>query len=365
MKIVLLANDSTYVYNLRKEVIDALLEKKYQVSIVCKPINYIETLQKMGCEVIPIEIQRHGKNPLQDLALYQFYRKTLKKLQPDVVLTYNIKPNIYGGTACSRLGISYLPNICGLGTALEYDGAMQKLTTFMYRIGMKKAKCVFFQNTENEAFFAERKMNSCKHIIIPGSGVNLQKYTVLPYPTDNVIEFLFISRVMKEKGADQYLEAAEIIKSKYPNTMFHVLGNCDDARYLARLEKLQNSKIIQYHGQQKDILQFQMHSSCTVHPTYYPEGMSNVLLESAACGRPIITTDRSGCREIVEDGINGFICKQKDTADLVLQIEKFLALSPDARRAMGLAGRAKVEKEFDRQLVVKAYMEEIQNLIGG
>ncbi|MEG1926785.1 MAG: glycosyltransferase, partial [Ruthenibacterium sp.] len=124
-----------------------------------------------------------------------------------------------------------------------------------------------------------------------------------------------------------------------------------------------NSKIIQYHGQQKDILRFQMRSSCTVHPTYYPEGMSNVLLESAACGRPIITTDRSGCREIVEDGVNGFICKQKDTADLVLQIEKFLALSPDARRAMGLAGRAKVEKEFDRQIVVNAYLREIEHAV--
>ena len=201
------------------------------------------------------------------------------------------------------------------------------------------------------------------HHLLPGSGVNVNHYEVLDYPNGETVEFLFISRVMAAKGIDQYLEAANRIKKKYPNTVFHILGGCDDKSYQEKLQKLQEEGVIQYHGQQKSVLPFQKLSSCTIHPTYYPEGMSNVLLETAACGRPIITTDRSGCREIIDDGVNGYICKQKDSEDLIRQIEKFLALSWEQRRDMGLAGRKKIEKEFDRKYVVNAYLEEIDRAL--
>jgi len=184
--------------------------------------------------------------------------------------------------------------------------------------------------------------------------------TLLDYPASDTIEFVFISRIMKEKGIEQYLEAAEYIKNKYPNTRFHICGFCEED-YQDILEEMQSKGIIVYQGVLDDVREILKITHCTVHPTYYPEGMSNVLLESAACGRPVITTDRSGCREIVDDGVNGYLAKPKDTLDLIKKIEQFIALDFDKKKKMGLAGRKKVEKEFDRQIVVNAYMEEITN----
>src|SRR5699024_8742538 len=168
---------------------------------------------------------------------------------------------------------------------------------------------------------------------------------------------------MKEKGIDQYLDAAQYIKNKYPNTEFHVLGYCEED-YEDKLNKMQAEGMIQYHGMVDDVREFHKISHCTIHPTYYPEGMSNVLLESAASGRPIITTNRSGCREIVEDGVNGYVVEQENSQDLINKIEEFLNLSYEEKKEMSLSGRKKVEQEFDRQIVVDAYEEEIQKEIG-
>lgn len=363
MKILMLANDSTYVYNLRQEVISAMLALGWQVEVACEKKQHWEELSEMGCKMLSLGVARHSKNPLQDLALLHSYDHLLNAEGPDVVLTYNIKPNVYGGIVCAKRGVPYLVNVCGLGTPVENPGLMQVLTVALYKRGVKKAACVFFQNQENEDFFNARRMAPGHHHLLPGSGVNTARFPLLPYPKGKTVDFLFISRVMKEKGIDQYLEAARVIHKRHPETVFHILGGCDDESYRKTLEKMETSGIIRYHGQQPSVLPFQEISACTVHPTYYPEGMSNVLLESAACGRPIITTDRSGCREIVEDGVNGFVCRQKDSADLVVQIEKFLALSWQQRREMGLAARRKVQKEFDRKIVVDAYLSEIEAAI--
>ena len=271
-----------------------------------------------------------------------------------------IKPNIYGGIACRLLKTPYISNITGLGTALENKGLLQKIIVHLYKISLRKAKCVFFQNTENQQFFIDNNISVGKGRLIPGSGVNLEHFQVLDYPASDTIEFVFISRIMKEKGIEQYLEAAEYIKNKYPNTRFHICGFCEED-YQDILEEMQSKGIIVYQGVLDDVREILKITHCTVHPTYYPEGMSNVLLESAACGRPVITTDRSGCREIVDDGVNGYLAKPKDTLDLIKKIEQFIALDFDKKKKMGLAGRKKVEKEFDRQIVVNAYMEEITN----
>ena len=194
-----------------------------------------------------------------------------------------------------------------------------------------------------------------------GSGVNLSRFVPIEYPSDKTVEFAFISRIMKEKGVDQYLEAAEYIRKKYPNTVFHVCGFCEQA-YEERLKDLHDRGVIVYHGMVRDIKTVLKDIHCTIHPTYYPEGISNVLLESSACARPIITTNRSGCREVIDDGVNGFIVNQKDSKDLIEKTEKFLSLSWEERKNMGLAGRAKVEREFDRQIVVEKYCDELKNV---
>lgn len=358
--VLIIINDTTALYNFRFELVNELISRGYAVTAMCHIEKHAMELEQAGCRIVPIEISRHGKKPLEDIGLYLHMSRAIKELRPDVVCTYNIKPNVYGGLVCARQGIPYLVNVCGLGTPVETPGLMQTLTCSLYKLGVKKAQCVFFQNEENQEFFLRRKMLSGRYQLLPGSGVNVDRWRCLPYPQGESVDFLFVSRIMKEKGIDQYLQAAEKIKSTHPNTRFHVVGACEEPSYRAHLEELEEKGIIQYHGWQGDMLPFQRMNCCAVHPTYYPEGISNVLLEAAASGRPIITTDRSGCREIVEDGVNGYICRQRDTEDLVLQIEKFLALPWEQRRAMGLAARRKVEIEFDRQIVIRTYLEEIK-----
>ncbi|WP_339319204.1 glycosyltransferase family 4 protein [Paenibacillus sp. FSL R10-2734] len=359
-KILILANNDVGLYKFRKEVIQELIEE-YKVYISLPYGDYIPKLQDLGCEYIETSISRRGTNPVTDIKLFKKYIDLIKKIKPELVLSYTIKPNVYGGLACRMSNVPYIVNVTGLGSAVENGGFMQKISLFLYRSSLKKATCVFFQNKGNYEYFQEKKVFSKKNRLIPGSGVNLKDYKLLDYPLTENIHFLFIARVMKEKGIDQYLEAAEYIKNKYKNTVFHILGSCEED-YENKLNEMQDRGIVQYHGMQSDVREFQKISHCTIHPTYYPEGMSNVLLESAACGRPIITTNRSGCREIVDNGVNGYIVEQKSSHDLIEKIEQFLMLTYEEKKAMGLAGRVKVECEFDRGIVINSYLKEIQNI---
>ncbi|MCF8888176.1 glycosyltransferase family 4 protein [Priestia megaterium] len=360
-KILILANNDVGLYRFRRELIEQLV-KDYEVYISLPYGDLVPNLEDLGCKFINTDISRRGTNPLTDLKLFMTYKNIIKNIRPDVVLTYTIKPNVYGGLASRISSVPYITNITGLGTAVENESILQKVTLFLYKNALRKAKCVFFQNEDNLKFFIERNVIGSKYRLIPGSGVNLQQYKMLDYPGGNNINFLFVARVMKEKGIDQFLEAAEYIRKKHSNTRFHVLGFCEE-NYEKKLEELQKKNIIKYHGMQSDVKKFHAFSHCTIHPTYYPEGMSNVLLESASCGRPIITTNRSGCREIVEEGVNGYVVNQKDTKDLIIAIEKFLSLDYNLKRNMGIQGRKKIEKEFNRNIVINAYLEEVKESV--
>ena len=360
-KILFLVNHDVVIYNFRLELVERLLADGHQVVISSPYGERIDALVDWGCEYFPIELSRHGMNPAKELKLLASYIKLLGKVKPDIVLTYTIKPNIYGGMACALKIVPYVVNITGLGTAVENPGLVQKITVMLYKLALSRVQKVFFQNTENQQFFIDRKLALGKHGLLPGSGVNLTRFSPLEYPSEETTEFVFISRIMKEKGADQYLEAAEYIRSKYPNTRFHICGFCEQA-YEDRLKELQEKEIIIYHGMVRDVREVIAKVHCTIHPTYYPEGLSNVLLESAACARPLITTNRSGCREVIDNGVNGFVVEQKNAQDLIEKIEAFLALPWEKKKEMGLAGRLKVEKEFNRQIVVQKYLDEIHRL---
>ncbi len=364
LKIAILANDTTYVYNLRREIIERLIADGNLVYIVGKVLDFHDELEIMGAQLVDIDIGRHGTNLLSDVKLFFNYIRILLKKKPDIVLSYNIKPNVYGGMACKALGIRYMPNITGLGTAVEFPGPMQWLTTRLYKIGVSRAACVFFQNEENKQFFINHGMlsNEFRIRLLPGSGVNLKFFPAVPYPEGETVNFLYVSRLMKEKGIDIYIAAAKLIWEKYKNVVFHVCGGCDDEKYLSILKEAEEAGYVIYHGSQKNMLPFFTMANCIVHPSYYPEGMSNVLLEAASSARAIITTDRSGCRETVDDGRSGYIIPIKDERALVDAIERFIALSWEEKRNMGLSGRTKMEKEFDRNIVVKAYAEEIGKL---
>ena len=359
-KVMILANNDVGLYKFRRELIEELL-KKYEVHIALPYGSFVDELVDCGCIFHEVEIDRRGTNPAKDILLLKRYQSLLREVMPHAVLTYTIKPNVYGGMVCTALKIPYIVNITGLGTAVEKPGVLQTVTTTLYKLALKKAAKVFFQNEDNLLFMKEKGIVQGGYDVLPGSGVNLEQYAPMPYPSGGTIDFLFVARVMKEKGIDQYLDAAEYIREKYPNTRFHICGP-SDKEYKKLLWEKNSAGIIKYHGAVENMLPMYELSCCTIHPTYYPEGMSNVLLETCACARPIITTDRPGCREVLDDGVNGFVCRQRDSEDLIAKIERFLALTDTEREKMGLSARSKVEREFDRKIIIDKYMMELSEI---
>lgn len=361
--ILVLSNSYLGLYSFRKEVLQSFRENGFEVYISCpigKDAEKAKWFENIGCRIVDTLFNRQGMNPIADLKLVWTYRKIIKDVNPLVVLSYTIKPNVYGGMACRLCGVPQIANITGLGAAVENPGFLQKITIRLYKMGMRKTHLTFFQNQENLDFCKNHRIIPGDKELIPGSGVNLSYHKFQPYPAQSEpIRFVFVSRIRREKGIDEYLAAAEHFASS--NVEFHVLGNCEGG-YTERLQKLNDSGVIKYHGRQFDVRPFFANAHCTIHPTFYPEGMSNVLLESCATGRPIITTDRAGCREIVDNGVNGFIVRQQDSQDLIDKIQRFLDLSYEKKVQMGLAARTKVEKEFDRQIVVNAYVKAVENI---
>ena len=365
MKILVLSNSLVGLHSFRKEVFQRFRDLGWEVYI-SSPIKGLEEkvdgLKNIGCHIIDTIFDRQGMNPIADVKLMLYYRRLIKQVKADVVLSYTIKPNLYGGLATALCKVPQIANVTGLGAAVEYPGVLQKFTILLYKVCMRKTHLVFFQNDANRQFCIQRGMVKGRTRLIPGSGVNLSFHSLKPYPQESEpVRFLFISRIRREKGIDEYLAAAEVIRKDYPNTEFHILGGCE-GDYEERLRCMTDQGIVVYHGAQSDVRPFIANASCLIHPSFYPEGMSNVLLEACAAGRPVITTDRPGCGEIVDEGKTGFIVRQQDADDVIAKVHKFLSLSYDERKTMGLAARQKVEREFDREIVVKAYEEEIAKL---
>lgn len=355
-KILIFANSSSGLYGFRNELVVKLLEhNEVYVSLPDETNN--KELEEEGCILYKTPINRRGMNPIQDIGLFRAYRKLIKEIRPDVVLTYTIKPNVYGGFACRTAGVPYIANITGLGSALENGGLVQKIALILYKIGLKKVHCVFLQNQSNMEFFEKHHITKAKKRLIPGSGVNLTRFQEKEIPEETK-EFIYISRVMREKGIEEYLESARRVRLQYPDAKFHILGNCEEAYEDILHEEAQKGTVI-YHGSVKDVRPYLYEAQCLIHPSFYPEGMSNVCLEAAACGRAVITTKRPGCEETVEDAVTGYLVPEQNADALTDAILKFLALSWKQRREMGHAGRKRVEKLFDRNQIVCAYEEEI------
>ena len=362
-KVLVLSNSCKGLISFRKEVLEALLKNGYIVTVVAPQSHNTDISNEIGCFYKPICFNRQGTNPYADIKLMLKYRHFIKKESPDVVLTYTIKPNLYGGMACRLTKTPQISNITGLGIATERPGWLYSITKVLYHLGLKKAQMVFFQNKENMDFCIKNKLVTAPSSLIPGSGVNLDRFQMQPYPDDATCRFIFIGRIQRRKGIEQYLKAAQVIKKKYAQTEFHIVGGCEETKYQTTLDHLVSQGTIIYHGLVKDVRPFLKDIHCTVHPSFYPEGMSNVLLESCATGRPVITTDKAGCREIVDDKKTGFIVRQQDTEDLIEKMESFINLPFQQKVLMGVEARHKVEREFDRNIVIKAYLKEIKNII--
>lgn len=351
MKFLIITNHSYMLWQFRREVIAQLMTKG-EVVISAPFVGHEDDFSAMGCRMIKTQVDRRSINPVTDGKLYRFYRKLLRKEKPDMVITYSIKPNIYAGYACQRMDIPYCVNVQGLGTAFQKK-AIAFVVTFMYRAALKKAKTVFFENQDNAAEFAERRISPhSQQTVLHGAGVNLDVYDYQPYPTEEQgIHFLFLGRIMKEKGVDELFEAAKKLKGKYGDKVVFDLVGFFEEEYKPTVEALAAEGVVRFHGFQSDPKPFYRTSHCVVLPSYH-EGMSNVLLEAASTGRALIATDISGCREAIEEGVTGFLCKKMDSASLVACLERFMHLQSERRRDMGLAGRQKMEKEFDKNTIV-------------
>lgn len=359
--IIVLSNHPTWTYKLRGEVLQALVLAGYHVIVAVGDGPEVEKLNNMGCEHVSIPYERRSINPIKELKLFVAYRRLLLSVKPDAVMSYTIKPNLYGAYLCGKYRIPCLINITGLGSTLERPGLIQTFFLQLYKFVFRKANTIFFQNRYNQDLFKNNSIVRGNDVLLPGSGVNLKEYGPMAYPSLETIEFVFISRIMKAKGIEEYLNAAHYIRGKYPQTRFHICGFCDQD-YMRMIEESVGIGDVIYHGMIEDTREIYQTTHCTVLPSWYSEGMNNVLLESAACARPIITTDRPGCGEIVDDGVNGYVVKAQDAEDLILQLEKFILLPNNAKIAMGLAGRQKVEQLFDRQIVVESYLQAINRI---
>ena len=356
-KILILANSSGGLYDFRNELVVELL-KEHEVYVSVPDKTAVKQLAEEGCQMIHTDINRRGMNPVQDLGLFKSYWKILKEIKPDVVLTYTIKPNIYGGFCCRLLKVPYIVNITGLGTTFERGGMLKDMVVTMYKTALKKANCIFFQNDRNKQIFEENGIFGKKAKRVNGSGVNIGKYQFQEYPGREKPKFLFVGRLMKEKGIEEYLYCAK----KYANrAKFDIIGYCEEA-YEEEVNKLQQAGILKFHGFQKDVKEFYKDADAIVIPSYH-EGMSNVLLEAAACGRPVLATNIPGCKEAVEDNLTGLLFTPRSAEALESTIECFLSMPMTHRENMGQAARVKMEQEFDRKKVVESYIEEINRVI--
>ncbi len=358
-RILVLANNDVGLYRFRKDLLAALLGAGHEVYISLPDGGFISELVQLDCRFIDTPIERRGMNPIHDSKLFHQYRAILKEVKPDLVLTYTIKPNIYGGLACRMAHIPYAVNITGLGSAIENGGWLKKFVLALYKPALKGARVVFFENAGNrDTLAATGVVPQGRDVVLSGAGVNLEDYPYQSYPQEGAVRFLFVGRVMHEKGVDELFAAAKRMKQEYGDGVeIHIVGSFEEG-YKPLMDELEKAGVVKYHGYQSDMKRFYAMASCVVLPSYH-EGMSNVLLEAAASGRPLITSDIPGCREAVEDGNSGYLCPAKDANALYGAMQRVMELSVEQRSEMGCRGRERMEQQFSKTAVVTETIDKL------
>lgn len=361
-RILILSNHFITLYNFRKELVKKLVDDGNEVFISIPKADENSFFSDMGCKIIETHVDRRGVNPIRDFRLIVTYIKIMKELKPDIIFSYTIKPNVYGCIASNLTKNKQVSNITGTGATFLKKNVVSTIAKILYKLSIKKSYKVFFQNSGDKDFFVENKMVRNNYAMLPGSGVNLEQYEVCDLPSDDEINFIFIGRVMELKGMDQYLECAKVIKDKHSNTNFYIAGFIEEDKYKEIIEDYHVKGIINYIGFQKDIKSWIQKCYCTILPSYGGEGVPNVLLESAAMGRICIASKINGSKDVINDGITGYLFETGNAQDLIDKIDRFLRLDFKAKKKMGLAGRKKVEKEFDREIVIETYLKEVEKV---
>jgi glycosyltransferase involved in cell wall biosynthesis len=364
--IVLSANSDWNIANFRGGLIRALRKAGYE-PVVIAPSDAAadQRMRELEVERVAVPIQRSGLNPLADLELLVRYRSLLARLRPAAYLGYTIKPNVYGSLAAASLGIPAIPNVSGLGTAFIRNGPLQQIVTRLYRFGFKRAPIVFFQNEEDRQLFVDRRLvRPDQARLLPGSGVDLERFTPAPAP-DGPPTFLFVGRLLRDKGVAEFVEAARSLKCELPGARFQMLGAIGDENRTAippaELDRWVREGVVEYLGTTDDVRPFIAASTAVVLPSYR-EGLPRSLLEAAAMTRPLIATDVPGCRDVVGEGVNGYLCSVRDAASLASAMRRLAELPQADRNAMGEAARRKVQDRFNEEFVVRAYLDVLADL---
>ncbi len=359
--IVLSGNTAWGMWNFRGALIKHFLKDGYKVSVTA-PYDevYFKKFREIGCQVYDMPINPKGINPIEDYRLFLKYKKLFKQLNPDFSITYTIKPNIYASIAAQQLGIKFLPVTTGLGYTFLTKGLVPAVARQLYRFAFRKAQEVWFLNDDDIAAFRKAKLIAQEKVVqLPGEGIELDRFVCDNLLSeDSPVKFLLVGRVLKDKGVVEYVEAAKILKQKYPKVHFQLLGAIWKGNPAAiqegEVRQWHDEEIIEYLGQTSDVRPFLQEATCVVLPSYR-EGVPCTLMEGAAMGKPLVATDVPGCRDVVKDGVNGFLCKAKDAHDLAMKMEKMLLLSFKDRIEMGKLGRRFMEEKFDIKLILKQY----------
>jgi glycosyltransferase involved in cell wall biosynthesis len=368
MRIIIVSNTSWSLFNFRLGIARSLKENGYEVVLIAPNDEYSQRLEE-EFEYHDVYMNNKGTNPKEDIKTTMEFYKLYKKIKPDVVLHYTIKPNIYGTIACSLLGIKTVNNIAGLGTLFIKQNFVTKIAKWLYKYSQSKSDKIFFQNSDDyEMFTDEGLVEKSKCDVLPGSGVDTSKFVPMKYEKeDDKFRFLLIARMLWDKGVGEYVEAAKIVKSKYPHVEFQLLGFLDVINKSAiskeQMQEWVDEGLVNYLGVSDNVKEEIAKADCIVLPSFYREGTPRTLLESASMAKPIVTTDNVGCRDVVDDGVNGYLCEVRNTQDLADKMEMMLNLSEEQRKSMGEAGRVKMINEFDEGIVIDKYKEVIEEII--
>ena len=368
--ILIVVNEPWNILNFRSNLIKKLILEKYAITILAPFDKSIMKLEKLGCKCKNISMDKKGTNPLLDIIYFLKVLIFIYKSKPDLILCYTIKPNIYASIASSILNISYINNITGLGATFIKNSLITKLVKFLYFIALKKSNKILFQNKDDLELFKKYNLVNIKVVkLIPGSGIDLNRFSINNKEfmnSNKIYDFLLVSRLLWDKGIGEFVAAAKIVKKKFSNINFYLLGSID-VENPSSISKKQiadwaNEKYINYLGNVEDVRPFLASSKCIVLPSYR-EGTPRSLLEAGAMSVPIITTNVPGCKETVDDEKNGFLCKVKDPDDLADKMMRFINLSDNQRKLMGIYGRNKMTNNFDEKIVINIYLDIINQNI--
>ena len=368
MKIIVISyNTARYLYRFRLEIILELLRRGHKVVTVAPRDEYSDKLASLGCVVYDIKMSSRGANPFVDLVTFIMYYKIYSRIKPDLALHFTLKPNIYGTLAAQFNHVKSINMITGLGTAFVSHSWMTKMVEVLYKFSQRSAEKILFQNFDDLKLFIDRGLATAeKARVIPSSGVNLSEFSLAPHRKKQTPIFLMVCRMIRDKGVLEFVNAARQLKSEYPNVRFQLLGqlNVDNRTAISKdqMDGWVAEGVVEYLGESEDVRTYIDQADCLVLPSYR-EGLSKILLEAAAMGRVVIASNVPGCRELVDDGISGYLCEPKNVCDLVSKLKLVLSLSSNDLIRMGLNGRIKIEREFDSKVIVAKYLAEIDEVL--